>query len=183
MPTCCRPSSPRRPGNASLEFARSRLFGPLGIDTTGGQFAWPTDSAGLSLGWTGLALAPAELARIGQLYLDDGVCQGRRILSSSWVHESTRQQVANVAHPSDNFSGYGGYGFGWWLIEADSSPAFFVADLSGQLLEVLPSHHLVVVVASEPMKGIGGVTPDALTFLVNDVIGPGVRGVTFSRCR
>ena len=33
----------------------------------------------------------------------------------------------------------------------------------------------MVVVASEPMKGTGGVTPDALTFLVNDVIGPGVR--------
>ena len=160
-----------------LDYAMSRLFRPLGIDTHAGQFAWPTDSAGLNLGWTGLALAPSDLARIGQLYLDDGVWKGHRILSSSWVHEATRQQVANVSHPSQNFSGYGGYGYGWWLIESDSSPAFFVADLTGQLLEVLPTHHLVVVVASEDVPGSApaGVTPDALTFLVNDVIGPGVR--------
>jgi CubicO group peptidase (beta-lactamase class C family) len=164
-------------GMPVLQYARTRLFDPLGIDTTAAGFAWPTDSTGLSLGWTGLALTPAELARIGQVYLDDGVWKGHRILSYSWVHQSTRQQVANVAHPSDNFSGYGGYGYGWWLIEADSSPAFFVADLSGQLLEMLPTHHLAVVVASEPVKGVvgSGVTPDALTFLVNDVIGPGVR--------
>jgi len=117
------------------------------------------------------------MARVGQLYVDDGVWKGHRVVSSSWVHESTRVQVDNVAHPSDNFSGYGGYGYGWWLIESDASPAFFVADLSGQLLEVLPTHHLVVVVASEPVPGTtgSGVTPDAMTFLVNDVIGPAVR--------
>jgi CubicO group peptidase (beta-lactamase class C family) len=167
----------RATGMSVLDYARSRLFDPLGIDTRSAGFAWPVDSTGLNLGWTGLELAPAELARIGQLYVDDGKWKGRRILSSSWVHESTRVQVHNVAHPSDNFSGYGGYGYGWWLIESDSSPAFFVADLSGQLLEVLPTHHLAVVVASETVNGAVGsaVTPDALTFLVNDVIGPAVR--------
>lgn len=164
-------------GTPLLEYARRHLFEPLGITTSGTGFAWDVDSSGLQQGWTSLALAPSDVARLGQLYADDGMWRGHRLLSSSWVHEATRVQVENVAHPSDNFSGYGGYGFGWWLIESDGSPAFFVADLTGQLLEVLPTHHLVVVVASEPVPGTtsAGVTPDALTFLVNDVIGPGVR--------
>ena len=49
-----------------------------------------------------------------------------------------------------------------------------MADLSGQLLEVLPTHDLVVAVASEVVEGSPGVTPDALTFLVDDAIGPAV---------
>lgn len=164
-------------GMSVLDYARSRFFDPLGIDTKSAEFAWPTDSTGLNLGWSSLKLAPADLAKIGQLYVDDGKWRGEQVVSASWVRDATKVQVDNVAHPSDNFSGYGGYGYGWWLIEADSSPAFFVADLSGQLLEVLPSHSLVVVVASQPEAGVvgSGVTPDALTFLVNDVIGPRAR--------
>jgi CubicO group peptidase (beta-lactamase class C family) len=180
-------------GMSVLEYARTRLFDPLGIDSgpaydgpvnkanlkayEAAGFAWPVDSTGLNLGWNSLKLTPTDLARIGQLYVDNGRWDGHQIVSSSWVHESTRVQESNVAHPSDNFSGYGGYGYGWWLIESDSSPAFFVADLSGQLLEVLPTHRLVVVVASQPDYGVvgSGITPDALTFLVNDVIGPHVR--------
>jgi CubicO group peptidase (beta-lactamase class C family) len=154
------------------DYARRTLFDPLGIDSGHEEFAWPTDSQGLNLGWTSLRLTPEDVARIGQLYVNGGTWQGQRVVSADWVRESTRVQVHNVAHPSDNFSGYGGYGYGWWLIESDDSPAFFVADLSGQLLEVLPTHSLAVVVCSESVPGDSGVTPDAMTFLVNDVVGP-----------
>ncbi len=165
----------RATGKSVLDYARDRLLEPLGIDTTGPESAWPTDSTGLNLGWTGLRLSPRDLAKLGRLYADGGRWEGRPLVSSSWVTESTRVQEKNVAHPSDNFSGYGGYGYGWWLIESDHEPAFFVADLTGQLLEVLPGHDLVVVVASEAVPGSPGVTPNALTFLVNDAIGPATR--------
>lgn len=163
-------------GMPLLDYARARLFGPLGIETDPASgFAWAKDSEGLNLGWTSLQLAPEDVAKLGQLYLDGGRWKGRPLVSASWVRAATQVQEANVARPNDSLSGYGGYGYGWWLIEADSSPAYFVADLSGQLLEVLPTHSLVVVVASEPDSAGGpGLTPDALTFLVNDVIGPGV---------
>ena len=161
-------------GMSLLEYAGSRLFDPLGIDTGATGFAWPEDSQGLNLGWTGLALAPAEVAKLGQLFLDEGRWDDRQVVSADWVHEATSLQEENVSRPDDNLSGYGGYGFGWWLIESDHSPAYFVADLSGQLLEVLPTHDLVVVVASEVVEGSRNITPDALTFLVDDVIGPAV---------
>lgn len=177
-------------GMSVLDYARAKLFDPLGIDTTpayerpaseanmddyeAADFAWPVDSTSLNLGGSSLKLAPADLAKLGQLYLDRGRWKGRQLVSTSWVRESTGVQEHNVAQPSDNFSGYGGYGYGWWLIESDLSPAFFVADPSGQLLEVLPTHSLVVVVASEPDYDnlAAGITPNALTFLVSDVIGP-----------
>jgi CubicO group peptidase (beta-lactamase class C family) len=167
----------RATGMPVLDYARSRLFDPLGIKTDpASAFGWANDSTGLNLGWTSLKLAPEDVAKLGQLYLDGGRWKGRQLVSASWVHEATRVQEENVARPNDSLSGYGGYGYGWWLIESDHSPAYFVADLSGQLLEVLPTHSLVVVVSSEPdPKGAPGLTPDSLTFLVNDVIGPGVR--------
>ena len=180
-------------GMSVLDYARSRLFAPLGIATDAAYerpaseenqsayeaagFAWPVDSTGLHLGGRSLKLAPTDLVKIGQLYLDRGRWDGRQVVSSSWVHESTRVQEHNVAQPTNNFSGYGGYGYGWWLIESDLTPAFFVSDVTGQLLEVLPRRSLVVVVASEPDydNPTSGITPNDLTFLVSDEIGPGVR--------
>ena len=72
-------------GMSVLDYARSRLFEPLGIDTrpafeqpldagnmdefVAADFAWPVDGSGLHLGWGGLKLRPADLARFGQLML------------------------------------------------------------------------------------------------------------------
>jgi CubicO group peptidase (beta-lactamase class C family) len=76
-------------GMSALEFARSRLFDPLGIDTrpamrrvaTPGRlaealaayqesgFSWPRDPQGVSTGWWGLKLLPRDMATLGQLFL------------------------------------------------------------------------------------------------------------------
>ncbi len=162
-------------GSSLLDYARSRLLDPLGIDTDETGFGWATDARGLHQGWTSLTLRPSDVAKLGQLYLDHGRWDGQQVVSAAWVREATKVQEDNVSRPDDNLSGYGGYGYGWWLIESDNTPAYFVADLTGQLLEVLPAHALVVVVASEAVEGSPGMTPDALTFLVSDVIGPAAR--------
>ena len=83
-------------GMSVLDYARSRLFEPLGIDTrpafeelldarnmdefVAADFAWPVDGSGLHLGWTGLKLRPADLARIGQMMLDSGKWKGEQLV-------------------------------------------------------------------------------------------------------
>ncbi len=58
-----------------------RLFDPLGIDNP----QWHRCPLGWIVGGTGLELRTDELARIGDLLLDRGRWQGRRLVSPEWV--------------------------------------------------------------------------------------------------
>jgi CubicO group peptidase (beta-lactamase class C family) len=179
-------------GVSVLDYARSRLFDPLGIDTSpafeevfgarnmdkfvAADFAWPVDGSGLHLGWTGLKLRPADLARIGQMLLDSGKWKGKQVVPADWVRESTTEQVDTISRRNqDNASGK--FGYQWWVTEADDEPAYFAWGGGGQLLEVVPSLSLVVVVASEIEYGeprSSGFSATVLTFLVDHTIAPAV---------
>ena len=86
------------------EYLRDELFAPLGVT----RFYWMRDSAGNPHGMAGLKLDALDLAKIGQLMLDQGVFQGgpgRRLLSPQWVAASTRP--AQQLNP--------GCGLLWWV--------------------------------------------------------------------
>ncbi len=165
----------RTTGGSVLDYARSRLFDPLGIDTSAAAgFTWPQDSAGLHLGWGGLQLRPADLVRLGQLFLDRGKWQGRQVVPASWIRQATEEH-ADAAAQTELEHAADGYGYGWWLAEADGETAYLGYGFGGQLVEVVPSRSLVVVVASEIEPGkprSSGLSGVGLTFLVDDVIAP-----------
>lgn len=70
-------------------FAVKNLFAPLGIT----DFEWEQDAAGYHRGAYGLLMRAADLARIGQLYLQGGRWNGRQIISREWIEQSTAPQV------------------------------------------------------------------------------------------
>jgi CubicO group peptidase (beta-lactamase class C family) len=180
-------------GMSVLDYARSRLFEPLGIDSrpafeapldarnmdefVAADFAWPVDGAGLQLGWGGLKLRPADLARFGQLMLDRGKWKGEQLVPADWVRDMTTEQVDTVSQRNQPANAAGKFGYLWWITDADGEPAYLASGSGGQLLEVVPSMSLVVVVASEIEYGgsqSGGFSSTALTFLVDHVIAPAV---------
>jgi CubicO group peptidase (beta-lactamase class C family) len=72
-------------GERMDRYLQRRLFQPLGItDAT-----WTLDSAGNPHGMSGLQIRPADFARLGQLLLQGGVWEGRRLLSQAWIDTST----------------------------------------------------------------------------------------------
>jgi CubicO group peptidase (beta-lactamase class C family) len=87
-------------GKPIEELARTLLFEPLGIDDVG----W---TPRLRNGYGMLRLRPRDWAKIGQLILNHGVWQGKRIISAAWVAQSTAKQIRT----NDRFS----YGYQWWL--------------------------------------------------------------------
>jgi CubicO group peptidase (beta-lactamase class C family) len=95
------------------EFADRYLFGQLGIT----RKRWDDGPGGLTNTAGGLFLRPRDMAKIGLLYLQEGDWQGKRIVSSSWVDEST-------SCLTDASQGIG-YGYQWWttpLENGSSSP-------------------------------------------------------------
>ena len=66
------------------EYLRDELFTPLGLT----RFSWMRDASGNPHGMAGLQIDPLDFAKIGQLMLDEGTFQGRKILTTEWVRES-----------------------------------------------------------------------------------------------
>jgi CubicO group peptidase (beta-lactamase class C family) len=150
----------RATGRPVLDYAREKLFDPLGIETRpaatplmvpasaaeydAAGFAWPVDHQGINFGPGWLKLTPSDMLKIGQLYLDNGQLDGRQLVPVQWVHDATAAQVSTISGP------YGsGYGYQWWVTNAGADAAFAAVGFGGQLIEVVPSRHLVVVFSTD----------------------------------
>jgi len=117
----------------SLEsFAASKLFGPLAI----AHWRWERHADGLSFGAVGLWLRPRDMAKIGQLALQEGSWHGTRVVPEAWMQESTRVQ-AN-----------GNYGFYWWVEQ--EGLLYSAHGDGGQMILVCPALDLLVVLTGDP---------------------------------
>lgn len=124
------------------EYAREYLFRPLGIK----QFYWKKTTTGLPDTEGGLYMTGEDLARIGYLYLNDGMWNGTRILPEGWVQATSRPAVRS-AWPS-NRADDEDYGYQWWLVpyRGSRSSHFLAANgYGGQFLFVVPEKNLIAV--------------------------------------
>ena len=78
----------KKTGQSAFDFAKQELFGPLGITSAkwGG-----VDAQGVTDGEAGLSLAPHDMARIGYLYLHNGMWDGKQIIAPSWVERAGQE--------------------------------------------------------------------------------------------
>ena len=118
----------RLAGQRLVDYLRSRLFDPLGIGEVRSQQMRP----GFDFGFTGIYTNLDAVARLGQLYLDDGVWNGHRLLPEGWVSQASRVQVANPANTEPDWQQ--GYGFQLWR----SRHGYRGDGAFGQYMVVLP---------------------------------------------
>jgi CubicO group peptidase (beta-lactamase class C family) len=126
----------QRRGEEYLTWPQRALFDRIGIR----RQVLETDPYGNFL-LTGYDYGtPRNWARLGLLYLQDGVWQGQRILPHGWT------RFVSTPAPAWKQPVYGGLfwinGDGGWNIPKD---AYMMAGAGGQHTFVIPSHQLVVV--------------------------------------
>jgi CubicO group peptidase (beta-lactamase class C family) len=126
-----------------MRFARQELFEPLGMRHATLEF----DASGNAEGSSQLLASARDWARFGQLYLNDGIAGGKRILPEGWVRYS--------ATPTPG--AWVGQGAGFWTNQGDSfgasyrtergwpRDAFYAKGTLGQYVIVVPSERLVIV--------------------------------------
>jgi CubicO group peptidase (beta-lactamase class C family) len=123
-------------------FADRYLFDPLGIV----RREWQLTPSGSAMTGGGLALRSRDLLKLGQLYLNGGVWDGKQVISQRWVEASTRPR-ARVDDETE-------YGYLWWLhaFPAGDSErrysAYFMSGNGGNKIAVLPELNLVAVITS-----------------------------------
>lgn len=172
-------------GMDTLAFAKKYLFEPLEIR----DVKWEKSPKGVYIGWARMWLKPHDMAKIGQLYLQKGIWEERRIVSGQWVEESIRAHsfpeqyrffyddegeidfgksgavwsMTNLSRPLSD-----GYGYQWWL---DESGIFSAIGIKGQFIAVVPEQNLVIVVTSK-LKGEDSFFPVKLIkkFIIPSVV-------------
>jgi len=123
-------------GQPLLEYLRPRLLDALGV----GPARWDTDEHGVALGFTGLHLQTEAVASFGQLLLQDGVRNGRRVLPDGWVALATRSHVDNDNDAERPVDWRQGYGYQYWM----ARHGYRGDGAYGQFCVVVPEADLVV---------------------------------------
>lgn len=154
----------------TLDFLTDRLFDPLGFSDVAGD----STPGGVFTGGWGLMVRLEDLAKLGQLYLDGGVWNGKRILSGEWVQMASAVQSDNGApHRANEPPDWRqGYGFQFWRCRHN---CFRGDGAAGQYCIIMPDYGAVLALMSE--------TPDMQEILdiVWDVLLPAMDGISSPR--
>ena len=122
----------RKSGQNAFDFATKELFGPLGIKSA----KWGVvDAQGVTIGEAGLFLSPHDMARIGYLYLRNGMWEGKQIIPSSWVERSKEGKIA----ATNGFQ----YANLWWSLP--DKGAYMARGRHSQLILIIPKLDIVAV--------------------------------------
>ncbi|MET0394863.1 MAG: serine hydrolase [Chitinophagaceae bacterium] len=135
-----------------MDFAKQYLFDPMGIK----QYRWTVDPSGYGMTAGSFYILPADLLKIGQMILQKGMWNGRRIVSAAWLEKSTATPVpipdfsflkfsrSAVAIPQPTY-----YGYYWYKEEIRtnifSENVLFASGNGGQYLMVIERLGIVVV--------------------------------------
>ena len=130
-------------GQTELDYLKSRLFEPLGIENP----RWTSSPEGISIGGYGLYLRTEDIARFGQLYLQKGKWNGRQLIPQEWVEQATARQVSNEKeNHSQGLDWQQGYGFQFWRCRHD---VFRGDGAGGQFCVVMPAQDAVVAITAQ----------------------------------
>jgi CubicO group peptidase (beta-lactamase class C family) len=121
------------------EYASRHLFAPLGIE----RWYWKRTPAGVIDTEGGLYLEAKDLARIWQLWLRNGMWNGKRVVAEDWVKASVAPAMSVAANPAAPR-----YGYKWWLYQHPTDSTFTVwsgSGFGGQFPMALAREDLVIV--------------------------------------
>jgi CubicO group peptidase (beta-lactamase class C family) len=140
-------------GQNLLEYLKPRLLIPLGISGVD----WETDLDGVAVGGWGIRVKTEDMAKLGQLFLQNGNWNGKQILPESWIEEASTMKVMQEPDaPAEKMAANDwiqGYGYQMWRSRFDS----YRADGAfGQFILILPELNGVIVITSETsdMQGL-----------------------------
>ncbi|NVK48992.1 MAG: ankyrin repeat domain-containing protein [Cyclobacteriaceae bacterium] len=136
-------------------FGQKNLFSPLNIKLGD----WPKDLDGYRIGSGDIQFTARDMAKFGMLYLNKGQIDGRQIIPSDWVRESTQSYSTDINSVGVKSSRLGryfndvGYGYQWWSASVGEHQFNFAWGHGGQLIVLLRDLDMVIVTTADPFYG------------------------------
>ncbi|WP_298866575.1 serine hydrolase domain-containing protein [uncultured Gimesia sp.] len=124
-------------GGTLLEYLRSRLFTPMGVETV----EWLESPEGITQGFSGLYLETESIAKFGILQLHLGEWNGDQLVPAEYLKTAHEKHVENF-DSSESSDWQQGYGFQFWVCRYD---AYRGDGAFGQLCVMIPQCEAVVV--------------------------------------
>jgi len=127
-------------GKTMKIWAQDELFSKIGIT----NYEWLSYKDGITLGAFGILTTPREMAKIGQLVMNNGQWNGAQIVNSAWINEMIDEKVSSDETNETNIT----FGYYWW---GDSNRNIsFMRGHGGQYVFINKTKNLMVVITSEP---------------------------------
>jgi CubicO group peptidase (beta-lactamase class C family) len=125
-------------GETVFDYLMPRLFMPLGIR----GIDWDLNPQGINLGMIGLRVRTEDLAKFGQLLMNDGVWDKEQLVPKAWVQEATSFKIKTVEQADDKSDWAQGYAYQMWRGRNNSVR---VDGMAGQFVVLFPDKDAIVV--------------------------------------
>lgn len=148
-------------GMKTVDFANEYLFSPIGVAAHKNYIApteqehkqftiskeprenvWFVDPQGIGTAGYGLCFSASDMAKLGQLSLDGGVCGGRQIVSANWIKEMSAPRLS-----CDGTFRNMTYGYLWWIIDRDKGVYAAIGN-SGNVIYIDPVTRTVIAITA-----------------------------------
>lgn len=158
-----------------MDFANNYLCDPLGIELT----QWPQDASGYYYGSGGMQFRSRDLAKFGNLYLNNGKYHNMQLIPEEWINESLQEYSTSLYGNHLGLYLYNiGYGYLWWSATAGNHSFNFAWGHGGQLVIIIQEMNMVIVVTADPLDREYGDTAWVKTRKIIDLVAKYIASLT-----
>ena len=152
-------------------YAQKYLFAPMDADLYG----WQVDDDGYHWGFGEIYVTARNMAKFGQVYLDGGVYDGNRVLSTDWV-EASHQRYSEKIIRGGILPWYGsfrdrGYGYQWWSSRVGDHDFWYASGHGGNYIILLRDLDMVLVTTADPLHDMWEGDPWKYEGAINRLVG------------
>jgi CubicO group peptidase (beta-lactamase class C family) len=149
-------------GQTVFDYLQTRVFRPLsirGID-------WDLSPQGINLGMIGLRLRTEDMAKFGQLLLQNGVWNGKQLISKEWIKEATSFKIQTSIPSSKDSMKLSDWGQGYcYQMWRGRNNTVRLDGMGGQFVVLIPDKDAIVVLTANAKN-----TQDELNLVHNYLI-------------
>jgi CubicO group peptidase (beta-lactamase class C family) len=119
-------------GKGLAQYLSEKLWKPYGMER---DAIWMVDRGSMERGGCCISVTLRDYARIGLFILEGGKANGKQVIPTWYVSESTTNQLKAPAE--------GDYGYFWWGRGGDG---FSAQGIYGQQIRIVPNERLIIVI-------------------------------------
>jgi hypothetical protein len=153
-------------GQTVFDYLQTRIFKPLairGID-------WDLNPQGINLGMIGLRLKTEDMAKFGQLLMQNGIWNGKQLIPKEWVKEATSFKIPTSLSTNKDSLSRSDWGQGYcYQMWRGRNNTVRLDGMGGQFVLLIPDKDAIVVLTANARN-----TQDELN-LVHDYLIPAIK--------